>query len=452
MTGKQRYQRVAGERAERKEDRVQVFSGTLGITTNGENQVEVPGRPGFVWVQLRNQLNETIQAFNESVSPVFSLPVLVEWDKDSPIRYKVRGRDIGRYTVWVTTNAAGDTVSNTSAYLPAHGAQHSFNKYTGWGGGDVVWVYSDQFIPWLVTPSGSAGSLSVAVQPSAYYYNDQFRWAGGTGIAGFDALLPTGSSNARMLLIYLDPDTGNPYIATGTLTEFANTITGTQQIMPYMPSLIEGTDIPLAGVRLITGTSKILWQNLYDLRDYFAHASVSGSSGSGGAPTDASYVVMGLNGTLSAERVLTAGTDINIADGGAGGNVTVSIPTGTFSRPDDHSHTLMTIFTVEGAISVDSNPLRIYNNFGENKTISEVFLSIDTPPTDASILVDVNKDATTIFTNQANRPSIAAGANTGNTTTVDVPTWADGEYLTMDVDQIGSGTAGSYLTVHIIYS
>ncbi|PNX51069.1 MAG: hypothetical protein BV458_12070, partial [Thermoplasmata archaeon M9B2D] len=250
MTGKQRYQQAANARAERKEDRVQTFSGTLGITTNAENQVEVPGRPGFVWVQLRNQLNETIQAFNESVSPVFGLPVLVEWDKDSPIRYKVRGRDIGRYTVWVTTNAAGDTVSDTSAYLPAHGASHSFNKLTGVGGGDIVWVYSDQFMPWAVTPSGSAGSLSVSVQPSAYYYDNQFRWAGGTGIAGFENYYPTGSSNARMLLIYLDPDTGNPYIATGTLTEFANTITGTQQIMPYMPSLIEETDIPLAGVRL----------------------------------------------------------------------------------------------------------------------------------------------------------------------------------------------------------
>lgn len=218
MSGKDRYRRTKSSQMSRKESKVLVFSGTLGITTNAENQVEVPGRPGYVWVQLRNQLNETIQAYNESVSPVFSLPVLVEYDKDNPIRYKVRGRDIGRYTVWVTTNAAGDTVSNTSPYLPAHGASHSFNKLTGVGGGDVVWVYGDQFIPWLVTPSGSAGSLSVSVQPSAYYYDQQFRWAGGTGIAGFDALYPTGSSNARMLLIYLDPDTGNPYLATGVQT------------------------------------------------------------------------------------------------------------------------------------------------------------------------------------------------------------------------------------------
>jgi len=77
---------------------------------------------------------------------------------------------------------------------------------------------------------------------------------------------------------------------------------------------------------------------------------------------------------------------------------------------------------------------------------------VNTPPTDSSIIVDIHKDGTTIFTNQANRPTIAAGANIGNTTTIDVPSWAVGEYLEMDIDQIGSGTAGSDLTIHIIHS
>ncbi|MHC4690756.1 MAG: hypothetical protein ACYS5F_14150 [Planctomycetota bacterium] len=376
MRGKDRYRHVKSSQTSRKEDRPLIFSGTLGITTGGENQVEVAGRPGFVWVRLRNQLSETIQAFNEAVSPVFSLPVLVEYDKDTPTRYTVLGRDSGRYTVWVTTNAAGDTVPSTSPYLPAHGASHSFNKLTGVGGGDVVWVYGDQFIPWLVTPSGSSGALSVSIQPSAYYYDDQFRWAGGTGINGFDELYPTGSSNARMLLVYLDPDTGNPYLATGTLTEFANTITGTAEIMPYMPSLIEPTDIPLAGVRLITGSSVLLWQNLYDLRDYFAHSSVSGTSGGGGAPDDAQYVVMSLDGTLSDERVLTAGTDIDIADGGAGGNATVSVETGTFSRPG-HAHFVINEIPIyeDGVFQATGTILDFTTNMDVAVTGTSVFIS-----------------------------------------------------------------------------
>jgi len=48
------------------------------------------------------------------------------------------------------------------------------------------------------------------------------------------------------------------------------------------------------------------------------------TGGTGGAPTDAEYVVMALNGTLTNERKLTAGTGISISDGGAGGDVTIA--------------------------------------------------------------------------------------------------------------------------------
>jgi hypothetical protein len=45
--------------------------------------------------------------------------------------------------------------------------------------------------------------------------------------------------------------------------------------------------------------------------------------GGGGAPTGAEYVVLQLNGSLTHERVLTAGAGISITDGGAGSTVTI---------------------------------------------------------------------------------------------------------------------------------
>jgi len=51
---------------------------------------------------------------------------------------------------------------------------------------------------------------------------------------------------------------------------------------------------------------------------------LTGGGGSGGAPTNAEYVVMSLNGTLTNERVLTAGTGISLTDGGAGSNATIA--------------------------------------------------------------------------------------------------------------------------------
>lgn len=49
----------------------------------------------------------------------------------------------------------------------------------------------------------------------------------------------------------------------------------------------------------------------------------------GGAPTNATYVVISLDATLTDERVLTAGTGISLADGGAGGNATLTVDQAT---------------------------------------------------------------------------------------------------------------------------
>lgn len=49
-----------------------------------------------------------------------------------------------------------------------------------------------------------------------------------------------------------------------------------------------------------------------------------GSGGGSGAPISASYLTLGLNSTLTAERVLVAGAGLGSADGGANGNFTLS--------------------------------------------------------------------------------------------------------------------------------
>lgn len=49
--------------------------------------------------------------------------------------------------------------------------------------------------------------------------------------------------------------------------------------------------------------------------------------GGGGAPTTAQYVVMALDGTLTAERKLTVTSPITLTDGGANGNATLALST-----------------------------------------------------------------------------------------------------------------------------
>jgi hypothetical protein len=50
---------------------------------------------------------------------------------------------------------------------------------------------------------------------------------------------------------------------------------------------------------------------------------VPAGGGGGGAPTNAQYVTLATNATLTNERVLTAGTGISLTDSGAGGTITI---------------------------------------------------------------------------------------------------------------------------------
>lgn len=83
--------------------------------------------------------------------------------------------------------------------------------------------------------------------------------------------------------------------------------------------------------------------------------------------------------------------------------------------------------------------------------IVDVRAYLDTAPTGATFIADVNKNGTTIFTTQAARPTIAISGNASSTTAPAVTAVAAGDRLTVDVDQIGSSVAGSdlYLSVTI---
>ena len=160
---------------------------------------------------------------------------------------------------------------------------------------------------------------------------------------------------------------------------------------------------------------------------------------------------------LTASGVLVSGVTnfLDLSDtpdtytGNAGKSVVVNeTETGLVFTPQNNT----TFFTVEGVLSIVADPKRLYNISGISRTISKVFLSVGTAPTDASILVDIHKDGTTIFTNQAHRPAVLTTANTGFTTDIDIATWADGSYLEVYIDQVGSTVAGSDLVIHILYS
>lgn len=109
------------------------------------------------------------------------------------------------------------------------------------------------------------------------------------------------------------------------------------------------------------------------------------------------------------------------------------------------------IFSVKDNVATGTGAHRIYNDTGVALQVRSVRSTVGTPPTGASLIVDVNKNGTTVFTTQANRPTIAIDANTsGKVTNMDVTTLNDGDFLTVDIDQVGSGTAGADLVVQVL--
>jgi hypothetical protein len=104
-------------------------------------------------------------------------------------------------------------------------------------------------------------------------------------------------------------------------------------------------------------------------------------------------------------------------------------------------------YTYTGVVSTGVGTSRIYVE--ADCVIDSIRASVGTAPTGAALIVDVNKNGTSVYTTQGNRPSIAAGANTATGGTPDIADVSAGQYLTVDVDQIGSTISGSDLTVTV---
>ncbi len=121
--------------------------------------------------------------------------------------------------------------------------------------------------------------------------------------------------------------------------------------------------------------------------------------------------------------------------------------------PKIHTHTAtiktVLMLGVEGTLTVGIN--KTFELIAPSSlTITKVKIHVKTAPTSATLIVDVNKAGTTIFTNQANRPTIAIGNTDADSGVPDVTALAENDKLRVDVDKVGSTITGYDLTVEIV--
>src|SRR5581483_10147938 len=129
-----------------------------------------------------------------------------------------------------------------------------------------------------------------------------------------------------------------------------------------------------------------------------------------------------------------------------GGTVTITNPTGPTVNLEAATVPALS-YSREGYLNVAAGT-------GSYKvvkalTISGIKAKVATATTGASVIVDVHKNGTTLFTTQGNRPTIAASATSSASEVPDVTALAVGDVITVDVDQVGSTVPGADLTVTV---
>lgn len=107
-------------------------------------------------------------------------------------------------------------------------------------------------------------------------------------------------------------------------------------------------------------------------------------------------------------------------------------------------------FARTGSVTTGVGTYRWYNETGVTLSILSVRIGVGTASSSGTPTVDVNKNGTTIYGTQANRPTVAVGSNVSSrNTSFSVTTIADGEYLTADIDVAGTGAADLWVQVEV---
>ena len=233
----------------------------------------------------------------------------------------------------------------------------------------------------------------------------------------------------------LDPTTGRPGLVyrddAGTLSNMAiiapsGTTVGNGTHFVVMTKAGTLFTIYLDGVSVVSGTVAV--------SDTLTNAVICGF---GGNDNDVRYLPGKIQEGALWNRALSAA------------EVAALYQIGTTAIADVSRDRFQFVLRKSGILAAATNVAEYYR-VPYNCSIDEVQVHVGTAPLVQAIIIDINDDGTTIFTTQANRPSIGAGTNDATSGTPDGGTNVlRDSVITVDVDQVGIGTLGSDLTVHV---
>jgi len=227
---------------------------TRALLGDGYGNVDVPGRPGFVYVRPHMNPSQVLQVLCKALRGSSGLPVLI----GKPMSHQdenmlmVLDVDWGMYSMmgWAATG---------SSYLPMHGQEHT------WGGSDPTPIRSRQIMDGALTATNPP-SMIVYVNRYRYWYNGTWQtWEGGYSPSLSGAVPPVGN---RFLAFYIDPPTNTLRAATGTV--WTSMPPDYDALIPELPS----GAIPVGLVQLQPTTTTVSDSRIYELRLLWNHYGI----------------------------------------------------------------------------------------------------------------------------------------------------------------------------------
>lgn len=143
---------------------------------------------------------------------------------------------------------------------------------------------------------------------------------------------------------------------------------------------------------------------------------------------------------LSTDYTATDGTSITMTQAlAAGDQLVIMAATGTDSVSEKYFKT----YNYSGTLEVATGVKRLY--LQQDFTLTSVHAYIDTAPVGASVDIQINKNGTSLQT-----ISVADGSTSGTSTGLTHSITAN-DYITVDITQVGTDTAGENLSLVLTF-
>jgi hypothetical protein len=246
----------------RRKERETAFAAYRNITVGKVNalngSIDVPGRPGFVWVSTLGLSGSRYAAFNKGFSLLDQTPVMLSVSPQRPFRWEI----IDLYTGDATPQTGG----NPGTFkLPLHATNHQIPSEAA-PGKDPVTVFQPAVD---MLKSKAEVGLVISVRPLVYMYQQEYVLFVGTGAVSLSSHVPGTAANHRWVLIYLDPVTNTVLVEAGAIVATSS---------PAVKPTILTDTIPSAFFLLENGQTTLSMVDDYvDARPFLSLNSVAGN-------------------------------------------------------------------------------------------------------------------------------------------------------------------------------